>query len=424
MRSPLPDYMTEVLEACSEEDGGELAAYIPELARADPTRLALALATPDGTRYAVGDADVRFTIQSISKPFAYALALVDHGLDAVLERVGVEPSGEAFNEISLDPSSNRPLNPMINAGAITVHSLLDADRVAAGFAAFAGRDLEVDERVCASELEAADRNHAIAYMLRNHGIVDADPHAIVEGYTRQCSLLVDVADLAVMAATLANAGTNPVTGERVVARWVARQTLSVMTTCGMYDAAGDWFTTVGIPAKSGVSGGLIGALPGKGGFAALSPRLDRHGNSTRGVQIFERLSADMGMHLMEVPPAARPLRHGHESADRDDDGSRESIYELQGSVDFVGMERLLVELEREDDDEREIVLDLARVHEVRDVGRRMLLEAARRLGLDGHAVTFVDPDDMLEIGDADAIDVGDGPEARVVREREVREHEG
>lgn len=420
MRSPLSDYLTEVLEACSDEDGGETASYIPELADADPDRLALALATPDGTRYAVGDAELRFSIQSISKPFAYALALVDHGLDAVLEHVGVEPSGEAFNEISLDPTTNRPLNPMINAGAITVHSLLSDDRVASGFAAFAGRELEVDDEVFASELETADRNHAIAYMLRNHGIIDADPHAVVEGYTRQCSLLVDVGDLAVMAATLANAGTHPVTGEQVVPRWVARQALSVMTTCGMYDAAGDWFTLVGIPAKSGVSGGVIGALPGKGGFAAFSPRLDAHGNSTRGVRIFERLSGDMAMHLMEVPPAARPLTHGHAAKDGDGDGDTDSIYELQGAVDFIGMERLLTELEKEDEGEREIVLDLARVHEVRDVGRRMLLEGARRLALDGHSVTFVDPDDMLETGDAGVIDVGDGPEAQVVRERDSR----
>jgi glutaminase len=396
VRSPLPDYLTEVLAACSDDDEGELAAYIPELADADPDRLALALSTPSGTRY--------------------ALALVDHGLEAVLERVGVEPSGDAFNEISLDPTTNRPLNPMINAGAITVHSMLDVDRVQAGFAAFAGRELEVDEEVYRSELDSADRNHAIAYMLRNHGIIDAKPTEVVDGYTRQCSLLVDVGDLSVMAATLANAGVHPITGDRVVPRWVARQVLSVMTTCGMYDAAGDWFTLIGIPAKSGVSGGVIGALPGKGGFAAFSPRLDAHGNSTRGVRVFERLSRDMGMHLMEVPPAARPLTHGHAAEDGDGDGDLDSTYELQGSVDFVGMEQLLVELEREDPGAREIVIDLGRVHEVRDVGRRMLLEAARRLGLDGHPVTFVDPEDMLEVGDAGSIDVGDGPDARVVRE--------
>ncbi|WP_447644242.1 glutaminase A [Nocardioides zeae] len=271
MRTPLPDYLTEVLEVCGTDSSGELAAYIPELAAADPDRLALALCTVDGTGYAVGDDGVRFSIQSISKPFVYALALADLGLDAVLEKVGVEPSGEAFNEMSLEEDSGRPLNPMINAGAITVHALVGMDRVRRGFAAFAGRELEVDEAVSSSELATADRNRAIAYMLRNHGIVEDDPQEVVAGYTEQCSLLVDVTDLAAMAATLANNGVQPVTGEEVVPRWVARQVLSVMATCGMYDAAGDWFTTVGIPAKSGVSGGLIGALPGRAGLAVLSP---------------------------------------------------------------------------------------------------------------------------------------------------------
>ncbi|MDT9591801.1 glutaminase [Nocardioides zeae] len=427
MDTPLPDYLTEVLDTCGGDDGGELAAYIPELAEADPDRLALALCMLDGVVYAVGDTDARFSIQSISKPFAYALALADHGLDAVVEKVGVEPSGEAFNEISLEVGSGRPFNPMINAGAITVHSLLDDERVRAGFSAFAGRDLEVDEEILGSELETADRNYAIAYMLRNHGVIDADPRAAVAGYVRQCSYLVGVEDLAVMAATLANGGVQPVTGERVVERWVARQALSVMTTCGMYDAAGDWFTSVGIPAKSGVSGGLIGALPGKGGFSAFSPRLDGHGNSVRGVQVFERLSSDMGMHVLETPPPARPPLREHASVPQACalDGTQEgSLYEIQGSVDFVAMEQLLRELDRDPPPEvGNVVLDLTHVHEVRDVGRRMLLEGARRLDLDGHHVSFVDPEGMLRAFSDDdpdgdgTIDVGDGTEVPVVRSR-------
>ncbi|MDF9716163.1 glutaminase [Nocardioides sp. ChNu-153] len=440
MRTPLPDYLTEVLDTCGDDTSGELASYIPELAQADPDRLALSLCTVDGTGYAVGDAaEAAFTIQSISKPFAYALALADHGLEEVSTKVGVEPSGEAFNELSLEEESGRPLNPMINAGAITVHSMLEAERVRRGFAAFAGRELEVDEEVRSSELETADRNRAIAYMLRNHGIVETDPQDVVAGYTEQCSLLVTVSDLATMAATLANGGVQPVTGEQVVPRWVARQVLSVMATCGMYDAAGDWFTTVGIPAKSGVSGGLIGALPGRAGFAVFSPRLDKHGNSVRGVQVFERLSADMGMHLMEVPPPARslvrersPLPGGEEEGE---------VFELQGSVDFVGMERLLRDLADEAPRTSAVVLDLTRVHEVREVGRRMLLEGARRLHLDGHTVSFVDPDGLLaalpegagdHAGDEDAhggadgresvdddplIDVGGGVDAQVHRRR-------
>ncbi len=418
MLTPVPDYLDEVLDGVRDDHAGERAAYIPELANADPDRLAFALCMLDGTTYAVGDADVAFTIQSISKPFAYALALAEHGLDAVLAKVGVEPSGEAFNELSLEADSRRPLNPMINAGAITVHSLLDDEQVRRGFAAFAGRDLAVDESVFASELETADRNHAIAYMLRNHAVISSSPVDVVEGYTRQCSYLVTVRDLAVMAATLANAGVHPVTGEQVVPRWVARQTLSVMTTCGMYDAAGDWFTAVGIPAKSGVAGGLIGAVPGKGGSAAFSPRLDSHGNSVRGVRIFERLANDMNMHLMEVPPPARSVVRGQRAlALRGEDGEEVEtwLYELQGSADFVGLEGLLRNLDRNPPQTHEVVLDLTHVHEVLDVGRRMLLEGARRLTLDGHHVTFVDPEGLLSGDEPDALDVGDGAEAAVVR---------
>ncbi|WP_193612356.1 glutaminase [Nocardioides lijunqiniae] len=420
MRSPIPDYLTEVLDTCGGDAGGELAAYIPELAQADPDRFALALATVDGAVYGVGDDAVEFSIQSISKPFAYALALARHGIDGVLEKVGVEPSGDAFNELSLEVGTGRPLNPMINAGALTVHALIDDETVRRGFSAFAGRDLEVDEQVFASELETADRNRAIAFMLRSHGIVEQDAQQVVEGYTRQCSLLVTVRDLAVMAATLANGGVQPITGERVVPHDVTRQVMAVMATCGMYDAAGDWFTSVGIPAKSGVAGGLIGALPGQVGMATFSPRLDRHGNSVRGVQVFERLSHDMGMHLMEVPPPARSLVRGRTELPGDRSGHGWA-YELQGSVNFVGMERVLRYLADEPPTESAVVLDLTRVHEVRDVGRRMLVEAVRRLVLDGHEVTLVDPEDMLEALPDDRsegdLEAGDGVRVRVLRSR-------
>ncbi len=420
VRSPIPDYLTEVLDSCGADRGGELAAYIPELAGADPERFALALATVDGAVYGVGDDEVPFSIQSISKPFAYALALARHGLDAVLERVGVEPSGDAFNELSLEVGTGRPLNPMINAGALTVHAMLDDETVCRGFSAFAGRELEVDEEVFASELGTADRNRAIAFMLRSHGIVEGDALRVVEGYTRQCSVLVTARDLALMAATLANGGVQPVTGQRVVPHEVTRQVMAVMATCGMYDAAGDWFTSVGIPAKSGVAGGLIGALPGQAGMATFSPRLDRHGNSVRGVQVFERLSQDMGMHLMEVPPPARSLVRGRTALPGGKPGHGWT-YELQGSINFVGMERVLRYLTDEPPAESTVVLDLTRVHEVRDVGRRMLLEAVRRLVLDGHEVTLVDPEAMLEAfpddhSDGD-LDAGDGIEVPVLRRR-------
>ena len=260
VRSPIPDYLDEVLRACAPDTSGAVADYIPELARVDPSLLGLCVSTVDGAVYEAGDTRTDFTIQSISKPFVYALALAERGLDAVLAEVDVEPSGEAFDELSLEQGSGRPLNPMINAGALVVHTLVgDPDtrfeRILAGLSAFAGHRLEVDEAAYRSETETAFRNYAIANMLRSHGTIREAPEQVVVGYTRQCAVRVTARDLALMAATLANGGINPLTGEQVVDEDVVRQTLSVMATSGMYDAAGDWTSTVGFPAKSGVSGG-------------------------------------------------------------------------------------------------------------------------------------------------------------------------
>ena len=402
MRSMIPDYLSEALTDVTSDTSGAPAGYIPELAAADPDRLGAAFATVDGEVYGAGDVDVEFTIQSISKPFTYALALTDRGFDPVLARVGVEPSGEAFNEISLEDGSGRPRNPMINAGAITTHALAGSwdldpgerlERVVAGLSAFAGRRLEVDAAVCASELEHAHRNLAIAHLLRSHGILDEDPTAVVAGYTRQCSVLVTVRDLAMMAATLANRGVNPRTGERVVSEPAVRQVLSVMSTCGMYDAAGDWATQVGIPAKSGVAGGLIGALPGQIGIATFSPRLDAHGTSVRGVSLFERFSADMGMHLMEVPPPARSVVRSDHVVGSGADAIR--VLELQGGIRFAGAERVVREAVASEPAAAGLALDLTMVHSLDDVARRMLLEVARRLTLDGHDVYVVDPESVL-----------------------------
>lgn len=402
MRSVVHDYLTEVLGSLAADGSGELAGYIPELAEADPDRLGAVFATVDGEVYGAGDADVEFTIQSISKPFAYALALSDRGFDSVLVKVGVEPSGEAFNEISLEHETGRPRNPMINAGAITTHSLVGpehllpaerVDRVVRGLSAFAGRRLEVDETVCISEMENAHRNLASAHMLRSHNILTADPRSVVEGYIRQCSVLVTARDLAVMAATLANQGVNPVTGERVVDARVVRQVLSVMSTCGMYDAAGDWATQVGIPAKSGVAGGLIGSLPGQLGIATFSPRLDGHGNSVRGVSLFERFSSDMGLHVMEVPPAALAVvRSSHVLGEGT---SAVRVLQAQGGIRFAGAERIVREFVGDDIGESTVVVDFSLVSSIDDVARRMLLELARRLMLEGRGVYFVDPEMVI-----------------------------
>lgn len=417
MRSPIPEYLDEVLQNCSGDRAGSVADYVPELAAADPERLGVAVSAVDGTVYESGDSRAPFTIQSISKPFVYGLALADRGFEAVLAKIGVEPSGEAFNELSLEEGSARPRNPMINVGALTAHTLAGPvgapseerfERIVCGLSAFAGRRLEVDEAVSRSEQESAHRNLAIAHMLRGYQVIEEDATRVVHDYIRQCALLVTTRDLALMAATLANGGVQPLTGEQVVSREVVRQVLSVMTTCGMYDAAGDWVTTVGIPAKSGVSGGVLGALSGQVGIGVFSPRLDRHGNSVRGVRVCERLSADMGLHMMDAPaPARSVLRGGHVLHGP---GSRSAlVYELQGTIQFAGAERLVHGIADTSPGHDEVGLDLTRVYSVNSVARRMILETVRRLSLDGHTVTLIDPDGVLPDPDA-----GDGIRPRVV----------
>ena len=397
-----------------------MADYIPELASADPDRLAVAFCTEDGRLYSQGDADVAFSIQSISKPFVYALALADRGFDAVMEKVSVEPSGDAFNEISFEEGTGRPLNPMINAGAITAHTLAGPSgatpeertaRIIDGLSAFAGRRLTVDSSVYESEIATAYRNRALANMLRANEIIDGEPLDAVIGYTRQCALLVTVDDLALMAATLANNGVNPLTGAPVVPATVVRQVLSVMATCGMYDGAGHWMTSVGIPAKSGVAGGLIGALPGQAGIATFSPRLDRHGNSVRGVDLFRRFTSDMGMHLMAVPPPGPAVVRGRRLLGSGDRAVQ--VVSLQGSIRFAGAERVLREFEDDPITQKRVAISLARVTSIGDVARRMILEAVRRLTLDGHEVYLIDPDGVLPDPDP-----GDDGRVTVVRSRD------
>lgn len=407
MRSPIPAYLEEVLN--NTVDGGEVASYIPELARANPDRLSVALCMADGTIYGAGEVETRFSIQSISKPFVYALALQENGVQAVMERIGVEPSGETFNSASLDPKTQRPDNPMVNIGAIATHALVMPDGTCAerseavrrGLSAFAGRQLQIDQAVYSSEISTAFRNHSLAYLVRSVDGFEQDPREIVEGYTRQCSLLVDVRDLAVMAMTLANSGVNPVTKERVVHADVAQQVLSVLTTCGMYDATGDWMTQVGIPAKSGVGGGIIGALPGQVGAAVFSPRLDDVGNSVRGVQAFERFSKDMGMHLLKAPPLSKDVVRT--ATMRSTALGPVHAVELQGPLRFSSAERVMRRLEQVPHDNYGVALDLTRVSSADEVSRRMLLEAMRSLRNEGHRIYLVDPK-----GSVPDRDLGDG----------------
>ncbi|GGD33532.1 glutaminase [Microbacterium faecale] len=420
MRSIIPDYLADALFRVEPDTSGQPAQYIPELAGADPERLAAVVATIDGEVYGAGDSDAEFTIQSISKPFVYALALADRGFDTVLDKVGVEPSGEAFNEVSLEHDTGRPLNPMINAGALTVQSLIGpwnsepaerGERVRQGLSAFAGRELTIDERVSSSEMDTAHRNLAIAHMLRSRDVLTEDPRTVVEGYVRQCAVLVTARDLAMMAATLANRGVNPLTNEQVVSGAVVRYVLSVMFTCGMYDAAGDWATQVGIPAKSGVGGGLIGALPGQVGIATFSPRLDEHGHSVRGVSLFERFSSDMGLHVMEIPSAASSVVRSNQVQDGERGATR--VLRLQGGIRFAGAERIIRDAEEIEVDEARVVFDLSLVYSLDAVARRLLLEITRRLTDGDQEVYFVDPQGILAHTDVGAAVVVDELEGAV-----------
>jgi glutaminase len=333
MLHDLPASVSDALQAVHDEllsvDDGELPDYIPPLAEVDPRRFGLAVCTPDGGFAAAGDHDLPFTVQSISKVFTLALALVDRGLDGVLKHVGVEPSGESFNAVSLEEGTGRPDNPMINAGAIVTCSLVKADSAAARFerildvlSACAGRELGVDENVYEQELATADRNRALAHFMRSAGSLTADVDETLEVYLRQCAVLVTAGDLAVMAATLAAGGLNPVSGDRVFSSEVARHVLTIMVTCGMYDASGEWMLRVGSPAKSGVAGGIITASPAQFGLGLYSPLLDDQGNSVRAVQACERLAERFSWHALALPedrrlPAA--LEDGDAEASGDDE---------------------------------------------------------------------------------------------------------
>ncbi|MPW44009.1 glutaminase [Acinetobacter guerrae] len=399
MKTPLPDYLEHVLDECDGDDSGHLADYIPELANANPDRLALAMSTVDGEIYSVGDDEIEFTIQSMSKPFTYAYVLQQLGIDEVLQKVGVEPSGEAFNEISLG-TDRRPKNPMINSGAITTHSLIpikegvdSAEILRLFMSELAGRELRFDESVYQSEIKTAYRNLSIGYMLRTVGILETDPVDIVNGYIRQCSILVTVKDLVRMGSVLANGGVDSKTGKRLLNRSVVRQVLSVMMSCGMYDAAGDWLTTVGIPAKSGVAGGILGVLPGQVSIAAFSPKLDEHGNSVRGIDVMERLSRDMGLHLMEGTPSAQTIVQSHYRTGKD---ASLSVYVLRGVLKFTEAEMLLRIFQHEPIDQSTIIIDLTQISLIHDVGKRMFLEGIDRLIDDGHSLLLVDPEQRLD----------------------------
>jgi glutaminase len=400
--NPVADALDGVLAlAATETTGGRVADYIPELAGADPAHLGIAVVSVHGTEYGAGDATVPFTVQSVSKPFVYALAVVDHGLDAVHRHVGCEPSGDAFNAISLDRETGRPSNPMINAGAIVTSALVDgadpdarSERIQRWLSAFAGRELEVDETVYASERTTGDRNRALAYLARAAGVLPRAAEDAVDVYFRQCAVRVTAADLAVMGATLANGGVNPCSGETVTNERVAEATLALMASCGMYDYAGEWMLRVGLPAKSGVGGGIVAVQPGQFGIGTYSPPLDARGNSVRGVHVLTTLSRTYGLHLLAHP--REPLSPVERLVETPD-GAVELV--LRGELDFLAAERLLHALRTREARPQRVGIDLASVTRVQAPARRLLAATVAALRHGGATVTVHDPDGVATTSD-------------------------
>lgn len=381
--SPLQRILESLYDELKGNFDGEVASYIPELGKASPESFGICLVTADGQVYQVGDCEKEFTIQSISKPFTYGIALEDKGKEAVLEKIWMEPSGEAFNAISLRADSGKPENPMINAGAITATSLVNGhstvdkiDRIVAALSRHAGRKLSIDHEVYQSESDTGHRNRAISYMLRNFEIFEEDPQASLEAYFMQCSISVNCHDLGMMAATLANGGINPKTGEVAVDREYVENILSVMGSCGMYDAAGEWIYNVGMPAKSGVAGGIVAVLPGQLGIGVFSPPLDACGNSVRGIEVCREISSKLDLHMFQVPRLATSvlrrvgsLTHTRSSRLRSEvemNALRESgetvrVIELQGDLIFGTAEFASREFTKTDESIREIIIDFSRV---------------------------------------------------------------
>lgn len=304
----LQHFLEDLYDRYRDIDDGQLASYIPELRKANEDWFGISVVTTDGRIFEVGDIDQSFTIQSISKVFSYGLALEDRGRAELLDKVGVEPTGDPFNSlIRLDKDSKRPFNPMINAGAIATTGLINGtdptdklNRLLAMFERYLGHDVVIDMPTFMSERSTGHRNRAMAHLMLNFDMINQDIDSALDLYFQQCSVMVNCRDLAMMAATLANHGRQPVTERIALEGNYVRDLLSVMYTCGMYNRAGEWAYRVGIPAKSGVSGGIIAVVPGKAGIATFSPLIDKNGNSVRGLKVFEALSQEYGLHLFDL----------------------------------------------------------------------------------------------------------------------------
>ncbi|HVI50750.1 MAG TPA: glutaminase A [Candidatus Sulfotelmatobacter sp.] len=398
--SPIDGILAELHERFGPLLDGHLADYIPELAKADPNHFGIVIVTADGGLYAIGNSETPFTIQSISKAFVYGLALEDCGRDAVLSKVGVEPSGDAFNSIIFDEKANRPFNPMVNAGAIATTALIKGEgglhrleRILDMFRRYTGRSLPVDHKVFLSEKATGHRNRAIAHLELNFGMIDERVDEHLDLYFQQCSILVTCRDLAVMAATLANGGVNPLTGERAIAQDYVKNVVAVMNSCGMYDYSGEWGYRIGLPAKSGVGGGIIAVLPGRMGIGVFSPPLDARGNSVRGIKVCEHLSERFGINMFDVRPSrlsavrrqydgvsvgSKRIRNEKERQALANCQGRVTVFEIQGDLRFTTVEQLVRQVSALPTCVSHLILDCRRIGQVEASGGDLILALAQR----------------------------------------------
>lgn len=393
MQTPLELFLEQCYREIKCDESGQAADYIPELSKVDPDKFSISLATLDGHVYNIGDCQSLFTIQSISKAFVFAFALETLGCERVESVISVEPSGEAFNSIRLTPD-NKPFNPMVNAGAIACSGLIVSDKGNEAFESirnlislFCGREVEIDHSVYHSESLTGDRNRAIAWLLRNYDRLPENVENVVDVYFKQCSLLVNSEDLAIMAATLANGGVNPVTKQRVVSEHVSALTLSVMTSSGMYDYAGQWIYRVGIPAKSGVGGGIIASLPAVMGLGTFSPRLDSYGNSVRGIKVCEKISSYFNLHVLSRKNdirsciladyslkgiSSRRVRLVGDVTSLQKHSDKVRIIELVGALSFSSLDYLSRSVVSQNNCIQYLIVDLSRVPGISFAGAKLM----------------------------------------------------
>jgi glutaminase len=298
--------VAEAYECYKTNADGQNSQVYPALARLPSELFGICVVGTSGNVYAVGDAEYEFTIMSVSKPFVFALVCQEIGVEEVRQRVGVNATGLAFNSLAaIERSPDGRTNPMVNAGAIATTSLVPGATmedqwrfIHGGLSRFAGRTLPLNDEVYASASETNFRNHGIARLLQSYGRIYMDPAEAVDLYTKQCSLNVSAKALALMGATLADGGVNPLTHERVVDAAVCHYTLAVMLTAGLYETSGDWLYDIGLPGKSGIGGGIVTVSPGKGGLGTFAPPLDRAGNSVKGQLVAKFLSQRLGLDLL------------------------------------------------------------------------------------------------------------------------------